>query len=76
MKQQPKSSAAKPGSMKKKSGMIAASGRCLACGLVFSSGSPALEAIRHFESTGHHIRVEQTIYWERYTAGGEVKQEA
>lgn len=50
----------------KDSGIIAVSGCCLDCGEKWNDGATALNAIRHHESTGHHVRVEQTIFWERF----------
>lgn len=51
----------------KDSGIITVSGECLDCGENWTDGATALNAIRHHETTGHHVRVEQTIFWERFS---------
>ena len=51
----------------KSSGIITVSGICLDCGEKWESGQTALLAIKHHEATGHHVRVEQTLFWERFT---------
>lgn len=51
----------------KSSGIITVSGSCLTCGEAWSEGQTALRAIAHHEATGHHVRVEQKIFWERFT---------
>jgi hypothetical protein len=51
----------------KNSGIIAVSGTCLDCGEKWNTGQTALLAIKHHEATGHHVRVEQTLFWERFT---------
>lgn len=52
----------------KKSGITDVAGHCLECGEKWEGGQTALTAIRHHEATGHHIRVNQTIWWERLSA--------
>ncbi len=64
VKTKPASNVKKSG---KDSGIIAVSGHCLDCGETWTDGATALNAIRHHENTGHHVRVEQTIFWERFT---------
>lgn len=55
------------------SGLIHVSGKCLDCGELFEGNGTALAAIRHYQATGHHVRVEQTTYWEK---GGNKKMVA
>lgn len=47
------------------SGLIAISGKCLICDETFTGNGTALAATRHYQATGHHVRVEQTTYWEK-----------
>lgn len=42
-----------------------ARGTCLHCGISWSGQDAALDAITHHDATGHRVRVEQTIWWER-----------
>jgi hypothetical protein len=49
----------------KQSGIIAISAHCKTCGQHWKVGAVALDALRHHDSTGHHIYVEQTIWWSR-----------
>jgi hypothetical protein len=42
-----------------------AHGRCLQCSLQWSGEHAATDAIAHHNATGHHVRVEQTLWWER-----------
>ena len=52
------------------SGLITVSGKCLICEEVFTGNNTVLAATRHYQATGHHVRVEQTTYWEK---GGDKK---
>jgi hypothetical protein len=38
---------------------------CKDCNQRWQGSSAAYDAIAHHEQTGHNIRVEQTIFWER-----------
>ena len=40
-------------------------GYCKDCKARWQGSNAAYDAIAHHESTGHNIRVEQTIFWER-----------
>ena len=40
---------------------------CKDCNHRWQGSSAAYDAIAHHEQTGHNIRVEQTIFWERKT---------
>ncbi len=51
----------------KSSGITHVHGHCLDCGLKWDTGQTALLAIKHHDATGHHVRVEQTIWWERHS---------
>lgn len=46
-------------------------GYCKDCRASWQGSTAAYEAIAHHESTGHNIRVEQTIFWERRTVGNQ-----
>ena len=64
MKKSTKKTATRSG---KSSGIINVEGHCLDCGENWSGPSTAMTALRHHEATGHHVRVEQTLFWERFT---------
>ena len=49
----------------KESGAIAVHGICFDCDWKIEGGATAMQATKHHETTGHHIRVEQSIWWER-----------
>ncbi|MCF8245521.1 MAG: hypothetical protein K9J37_13605 [Saprospiraceae bacterium] len=49
----------------KNSGITNVHGHCLDCGEKWNGGQTALLAIKHHQATGHHIHVEQAIWWER-----------
>jgi predicted Rdx family selenoprotein len=42
---------------------------CKDCNYRWQGSNAAYDAIAHHEQTGHNIRVEQTIFWERKSVG-------
>jgi len=55
---------------KKASGLISVRAYCKDCDWTNETGAAGLQATRHHQDTNHHIRVEQTTFWERYVEDG------
>ncbi len=49
----------------KTAGILTVASYCKDCKQSWKGGNAVFDAIAHHESTGHNIRVEQTIFWER-----------
>lgn len=49
----------------KTAGVVTVASYCKDCHESWEGRNAPYDAIAHHEQTGHHIRVEQTIFWER-----------
>lgn len=49
----------------KTAGVLTVASYCKDCHESWEGRNAPYDAIAHHEQTGHHIRVEQTIFWER-----------